>query len=267
MLLETQDLNLWIYDIIEVTRKPTSFTTDNPSYDFFSCRISGKGHFKQNGKIYSYNPGELILSPRNIKYSQCCEEEEHLIVIHSKIGGYWPKEIEIIKLHDPEGMINALKKMHKIWKSKLLGYRYNCNSIFYKQLAYETTMQKYSDTPELAKIRPSIEYMHQNFSNPNLTIHDIAKQSLISDVYFSKLFYRAYGVPTVKYLTDIRINHAKSLITSDVYTFEQVASLCGFSNYKYFYEVFKRTVGLSPSEFKKEAPEIIKNMVNENSFI
>ena len=103
MLLETQDLTIWICDIFEIERTPTTFTTDNAPFNFISCRISGKGYFKQNGKIFPYNPGELILSPGNISYSQCCEEDEHLIVIHSKIGGYWPKEIEVIKLYDPEG--------------------------------------------------------------------------------------------------------------------------------------------------------------------
>lgn len=132
MLLETQDLTIWICDIFEIERTPTTFTTDNAPFDFISCRISGKGYFKQNGKIFPYNPGELILSPGNISYSQCCEEDEHLIVIHSKISGYWPKEIEVIKLYDPEGMIKAFKKMYEAWKSKLPGYRYTCNSIFYK---------------------------------------------------------------------------------------------------------------------------------------
>lgn len=254
MLLETQDLTIWICDIFEIERTPTTFTTDNAPFDFISCRISGKGYFKQNGKIFPYNPGELILSPGNISYSQCCEEDEHLIVIHSKIGGYWPKEIEVIKLYDPEGMTKAFKKMYEAWKSKLPGYRYTCNSIFYKQLAYETSMKEYSSSPALSKIRSSVEYMQKNFSNPNITIHDIAKQSFISDVYFSKLFIKAYKMPAVKYLTEIRINHAKSLIASEVYTFEQVSSLCGFSSYKYFFEVFKRNVGKSPTEFRKENP-------------
>lgn len=65
MLLETQDLTIWICDIFEIERTPTTFTTDNAPFDFISCRISGKGYFKQNGKIFPYNPGELILSPVN----------------------------------------------------------------------------------------------------------------------------------------------------------------------------------------------------------
>ena len=59
-------------------------------------------------------------------------------------------------------------------------------------------------------------------------------------------------MPAVKYLTEIRINHAKSLIASEVYTFEQVSSLCGFSSYKHCFEVFNRNVGKSPTEFRKE---------------
>lgn len=151
-------------------------------------------------------------------------------------------------------MIKAFKKMYEAWKSKLPGYRYTCNYIFYKQLAYETSMKEYSSSPALSRIRPSVEYMQKNFSNPNITIHDIAKQSFISDIYFSKLFIKAYKMPAVKYLTEIRINHAKSLIASEVYTFDQVSSLCGFSSYKYFFEVFKRNVGKSPTEFRKENP-------------
>lgn len=69
MLLETQDLTIWICDIFEIERTSTTFTTDNAPFNFISCRISGKGYFKQNGKIFPYNHGELILSPGNISYS------------------------------------------------------------------------------------------------------------------------------------------------------------------------------------------------------
>ena len=56
----------------------------------------------------------------------------------------------------------------------------------------------------------------------------------------------------LEYLTQIRIEQAKSyLINSNIYSISEIADMCGFSDQYYFSRVFKKTVGVSPRDYKK----------------
>lgn len=115
MLLETQDLTIWICDIFEIERTPTTFTTDNAPFDFISCRISGKGYFKQNGKIFPYNPGELILSPGNNRIVYNADESrlsEMLRYISAHLEEKLTTEVLANEFHMSRSTLDRLFRMY-----------------------------------------------------------------------------------------------------------------------------------------------------------
>lgn len=71
----------------------------------------------------------------------------------------------------------------------------------------------------------------------------------MSEVYFRKLFKKEFNTSPKKYVIDSRIKHAVSLINSGLYTLKEIASLCGYTDYKYFSVEFKKMTGKSPSEY------------------
>ena len=91
--------------------------------------------------------------------------------------------------------------------------------------------------------------MDKYFQNPTLSMHEIAQQSFMSEVYFRKLFKASYGISPQKYLINLRINHAVNLIVSGYYTLQEVAFACGYNDYKYFSVEFKKVKGVSPSKY------------------
>ncbi len=52
------------------------------------------------------------------------------------------------------------------------------------------------------------------------------------------------------YINASRIDKAKMLLDSGDYRNDEVALLCGFSETKYFYTVFKKITGMTPKEYK-----------------
>ncbi len=73
----------------------------------------------------------------------------------------------------------------------------------------------------------------------------------MSPCYFSVIFKQQTGKTFNRYLTDIRINTAKDLI---LYTDEksyEIGPKVGYDNASYFSTVFKKTTGMSPTEYKK----------------
>ena len=67
--------------------------------------------------------------------------------------------------------------------------------------------------------------------------------------YLSILFKDEVGVTYVKYLTNVRMDHARELLREG-YKVSQVSEMVGYSNYRYFCDVFKREVGKTPTEYR-----------------
>ncbi|WP_283674742.1 response regulator transcription factor [Butyricicoccus sp. Marseille-Q5471] len=93
-------------------------------------------------------------------------------------------------------------------------------------------------------------YIDGHFSESELTLDEVAKVVGMSPNYFSALFKQSQGKSFIGYLTDIRIEHAKRLLTSGDHRSYEVSYQCGYENPTYFSTIFKRHVGVSPSEYR-----------------
>lgn len=99
-------------------------------------------------------------------------------------------------------------------------------------------------------IRPAIEYMSLNFSE-DISISKLCEIVHLSKSYFFQLFKDTAGVGAMEYLTQIRIkNVCDRLIQTDKSTSE-IAFECGFKNLSNFNRCFKRLVGITPREYRK----------------
>jgi two-component system response regulator YesN len=88
--------------------------------------------------------------------------------------------------------------------------------------------------------------------NVEIEIAQIAKKLHVSPNYLSALFHKKTGSTFMKYLTQIRINKAKTLLVDSQIQVQQVAEQVGYCTTAYFTKRFTKTVGCSPSEYKKE---------------
>jgi two-component system response regulator YesN len=95
------------------------------------------------------------------------------------------------------------------------------------------------------------EYLRSHFSE-EVSLSDLASRFHVNQPYLARLFKRREGVAPVRYLRDLRMNHARRLLSehSDM-EIKQVGSLCGYPDQGYFSRVFKRAVGVSPQEYRE----------------
>ncbi|MDG0792184.1 response regulator [Cohnella ginsengisoli] len=92
-------------------------------------------------------------------------------------------------------------------------------------------------------------YIHQNFSK-EITLESLADHVHLSPPYLSKLFKEEAGENFSAYLLNYRMGVACELLREGVHKAHQVAEMVGFQNEKYFFKVFKREIGLTPSEYR-----------------
>ncbi|MEK3883042.1 response regulator [Paenibacillus sp. PL2-23] len=95
-------------------------------------------------------------------------------------------------------------------------------------------------------------YIEQHLSDPNVSIGAIAGHFGLTPSYICQVFRRNTGQTIGNALTLLRMEQAKQyLASSDMHTYE-VALAIGFNDAKYFTKVFKKEVGMTPSEYRKK---------------
>lgn len=96
------------------------------------------------------------------------------------------------------------------------------------------------------------EYVKNNLQDSNLSLKYIAENHLFMNVdYVSKKFYKETGRKFSQYLTEMRIQRAKDIISVNPAVPIQTIALqvgCG-NNPKYFSQLFKKQEGITPSEY------------------
>ncbi|NLK38070.1 MAG: helix-turn-helix transcriptional regulator [Epulopiscium sp.] len=93
----------------------------------------------------------------------------------------------------------------------------------------------------------------QEYYSANISINDICNLIYLSPCHFKRVFKDCTGQTPYQYLMKIRLEKAKEILKEKESSMEEVARLCGFVNTGHFATVFKRNIGMSPSEYRKQA--------------
>ena len=89
--------------------------------------------------------------------------------------------------------------------------------------------------------------------NTNIKIKDIAKELHVSSHQLSQLLNDNLGKSFALFINEYRIEEAKKLLQeNNQFTLEAIGFEAGFSSKSTFYATFKKVVGITPSEFKKQ---------------
>jgi two-component system response regulator YesN len=83
-----------------------------------------------------------------------------------------------------------------------------------------------------------------------LSMEQAADYVNLNPFYFSKLFKKHVGETFIDYLTRLRINKAKDLISREELSLKEVCYEVGYNDPNYFSRVFKKVTGISPSEYR-----------------
>ena len=96
-----------------------------------------------------------------------------------------------------------------------------------------------------------LKYIHAHYAE-QITLEDVAKHAYVSKNYLSALFSDVMKVSFVSYLTQYRMNRAVELLLMTNLRVMEIAQAVGFITDRYFSQTFKKYVGVTPTEFRKE---------------
>lgn len=111
---------------------------------------------------------------------------------------------------------------------------------------YELRSKKHSYSRMVSQ---AIDYVDSNIQK-NISLADICGELLVSTGHFSKCFKRETGVGFAAYVTMVKMENARILLKNPKNRVSEVAYMLGYSDYAYFFQVFKKQFGYAPSDIK-----------------
>ena len=95
------------------------------------------------------------------------------------------------------------------------------------------------------------EYISEHYSDPDLCLDSIADEFNVSAKYLSRCFKEQTQNNLSTTITSIRMNHAKMILETQDINIEQLSLMCGYRSSNTFYKAFRRTWGVSPSDYRE----------------
>ena len=110
---------------------------------------------------------------------------------------------------------------------------------------------KIEDRPIVAITRYLQEHLDEDIS-----LSLLSEEFHLSAQYISQLFKSEIGVNFLAYLTNIRMERAKKLLLSTALSIGEISEQLGFGDYRVFTKVFKKTEGVTPSQYRRDFLEV-----------
>ena len=85
-----------------------------------------------------------------------------------------------------------------------------------------------------------------------ISLKEIAAYCGMTPTYFSGLFHTQTGKPFIKWLTNVRIDRAKYLLTESDASILEISLECGYNNFSHFIKTFRLHEGITPTAYRKQ---------------
>lgn len=123
------------------------------------------------------------------------------------------------------------------------------HNIMLKALVFRDSQAKSQYTDIIQQVK---EYIAENYPNPDLSLKEVAACINLSASHFSVVFGQEMHQNFKEYLIELRLQKAKELLRTTNLRAAEIAYMVGYGDPHYFSSVFKKNMGLSPTEFRTQ---------------
>ena len=230
-------------------------TTDTPlmqyifHFDFFYCK--SRSNFSETMSYEEFLQNNTIPEAENVM-------DHTPLVVH-------------LNSHELLEFQTSFLRLLNEYKDKNQLYGLNMKSLCIKILVlflrsqnktYLSATQNNSRTR--INVQRALEYIHRNYDNPELSNEKIAAGIGVSSKYLSQIFHKETGIQIHKYLNQVRIEAAQKLAVLGTMNITEIAYAVGYPSIHTFSKIFKKTTGLTPSEFLRTSLAQAENVYIKN---
>ncbi len=237
--------------------RKTGFT---PAFCRFKYVLDGRCRVRVDQAEYLAEPGRLYFFPAGGVQAYglaegCAECRQYYVHFSATLAGLpltelleLPVSVPVARAEEAAviGLLDALRARDTASAAGQL----RRNARLLELLAFYLERGECRVRPENAGLRRVLEHIDTHLAE-RLPLDELARLACLEPSYFSRKFKRVMGQPASAFILAKRLNHARRLLESGDRSFQEIAAQTGFCDAFQFSRMFKRQVGVSPSEYRK----------------
>lgn len=214
------------------------------NYCALAFRIRGTARIESQGGVYTVNSNDVMYLPQDLGYTATYTDTE-MIVFHF-VTRRSDKRIEVYPMEDAGRIYKLFLRAYALWQNREPGYTVYAMSQLYDILGTILETQTKINLPP--HFLQAVSYINANYRT-GITMQSICENSGIGATVFRQLFKKHYHKTPVAYITELRLEYARSLIAGGM-AIEQAAAESGFNDAKYFSRVVKKYFDCTPRDLR-----------------
>lgn len=233
------------------------------------CITSGKGFYTINNQTYHLSAGDcfLLLPDVPVLY-QADLKEPWVYYWIGFTGADLPHLLSFCTINDSKP-VTHFEKIHTLTELiapliTLDPYLLSDNYYALGQLYHIFSLlieQNISGMPLSRNefyTNQAVAYIKDNFSS-DISVQDIAYHIGLNRTYLYRIFKEITGMSIQSYILHIRLEKSCHLLKYSNLSLSQIASFCGYSSAQHFSSYFKKSIGITPSQYRKNKSDRQKN--------
>jgi FixJ family two-component response regulator len=101
------------------------------------------------------------------------------------------------------------------------------------------------------RLKRVLDYMGDHLGD-NVDVDELAGVACLSPFHFTRMFRNRIGVPPYRYMVELRLGHAKTLLANSDESLVEIALATCFSSQSNFTRAFRRATGMTPGEYRRK---------------
>lgn len=268
------DIEIKILDANEsfLTNENSSRIQFHP-FIYFYFIVDGSGTFFIENDSIKINKNDLIIINSNIGHNIYIDEDEYAV----KALGFGLESIGLTSHLEEvlsEEELDLDNFFHITWEEKgeklkeiftEIVQEFHSDEMYSKTLADALAsyflinfLRNFKDKIEVVhdiNINRQIDYIKSYIDNnysQDLSLEGLSDMAYMNKFHLIGEFKQAYRVTPIEYLILKRVEVSKGLLISTNHSMEAIAEIVGFNSQSYFNQVFRKKVGITPSQFRKK---------------
>ncbi|MBO4558785.1 MAG: helix-turn-helix transcriptional regulator [Lachnospiraceae bacterium] len=267
-----RESRVYVEKQIRVPGFSMSYEHAHEYYEFFYLK-AGSCRYKTKDRLYQLEAGNMFIVHPGDRHSTSYQGKvpcERIVVYFKRElldEGWWNSHAETDSFMCSSCKLSFSIKGKAVIERTLRamlsennmpdGYTSEILILYMKQLLIDlvrrgTVMNDYvrSNDSFGRDIEAVIRYISENYSKP-ITLEEAASSINLAPTYFSRKFKSVTGSTFREFVIGIRIRQATQMLLTTDDSVTEISQKCGFNSGNYFKDCFRRTVGQSPTQFRK----------------
>jgi AraC-like DNA-binding protein len=222
------------------------------------CLLDGSGLIEGKNGLVKLEPGFIYLIPGQYQFLYDCPKSMRLLWIHFQLE-FLPG-LDVFQRYTPipfypasHTEIEDFKFMTSQLKNpspaNFMEVRYILLRLLQKFMPADwKTIQP--DPENVERLKPVLELLNSRYNRP-FDLKRTARAVNMHPAYMSELFRQTFGLSPSRYVMELRIRRAQTLLLTSDRRISDIAVECGFDDPLYFSRAFRKRCKFSPREFRQ----------------